>query len=157
MYFCPRYTLASRMPLPYCRFSVVISSDSHGSGAGFGGAIGSLGAAAGAVVLATAAAVAGAATGVVVAGLWAVAEVAEVAGAAVGVDAAGVVAAPAAGPGSAAFSAGCDGLVGFVSSDIAVCLFLVVSQNPHAHLLLTAHEPASEVLRSLAFVINVTR
>ena len=57
---------------------------------------------------------------------------------------------------SGAFSAGCDGLVGFVSSDIAVRLFLVVSQNPHAHLLLTADLHASEVLRSLAFVINVT-
>ena len=145
--------LVSRIPLPYCRFSPVISSDSQGSGAGLGGATGGFGAAAGAAGFAATGAVVGVAAGAEVAG---VGGATETAGGAVCVDAVGVVAAPAAGAGSDAFSAACDGLVGFVSSDIAVCLSLVVSQNPHAHLLLTADEPRSEVLRSLAFVINVT-
>ena len=131
------------MPLPYCRFSPAISSDSQGSGAGLGGATGGLRAAAtGVAGLAATGAVGAGVAGLEAAGL------AEPGAFAV----AGIAAAV-----SGAFSAACDGLVGFVSSDIAVCLFLVVSQNPHAHLLLTAHEPASEVLRSLAFVINVTQ
>ncbi len=128
--------LASRMPLPYCRFNPVIRSESQGSGAGLGGATGGLGALAAGVA---GFAVAGTVAGVPVAGVVGSAET--------------VGSGP---PGSGAFSTGCDGLVGFVSSGIAVCLSLVVSQNPHAHLLLTADTHASEVLRSLAFVINVT-
>jgi hypothetical protein len=141
--------LASRTPLPYCRFKAVISSDSHGCGvgpAGFAGATGVLGAAAVTAGFAVA--------GPGVAGP----ETAEAAGLAAfavsGLTVLGDVA--GAGACSDALSCGCDAVVGLVSSDIAVRLFLVVSQNPHAHLHLTADQLTSEVLRSLPFVIDVT-
>ena len=69
-------------------------------------------------------------------------------------------AAPAgAGTCSTAFSGGCDALVGLFSSDIAVRLFLVVSQNPSRSLTFNSPPTPGQVavLRSLAFVINITR